>query len=236
MQSQPTTATNPTSLPLDPDSLAVLLQTTLDALPHHPAATPAEIAALRRAAVNAIATARPRDATEAILAARYVASHYASMDCVRCAAQPGLPILLKLRFLGRFHTLSRLMDTTKQALDQAQSRPARQPATLSAPIPAPRPRQASVASTTATANPPAAAAPVPPQPAAAVPAPALPPAAAAPALPQPAASQPTPTPSLLLPNPHPAIAAPAPSGDALGQRMMKDVAARMLTAPITRAA
>ncbi|HVC61523.1 MAG TPA: hypothetical protein VND19_14315 [Acetobacteraceae bacterium] len=214
MQTQ-TTQTNPAPLPLDPAILAVLLQTTLDALPHHPAATPAEIATSRQAAAVAVVTLRPRDAMEAILAARVVATHHAAMDCLRCASQPGLPLELKLRCLGKFATLSRLTDATRQALTQAQVRPALQPATVPVPIPAPRPQPALAAAPPATTAPPAAA---PPQRAATKPvsAPSLPVRAGDPA--------------------HSTIAAATPPGDALGQRMMEEIAARTLTAPIALAA
>ncbi|HVC62095.1 MAG TPA: hypothetical protein VND19_17245 [Acetobacteraceae bacterium] len=199
----------PTPLSLDPATLAALLQTTLDTLPQHPAATPAEITASRQAAVVVIATLRPRDATEALLAARTVATHHAAMDCLRCASQPGLPLALKLRCLGKFATLSRLADATRQALAQAQARPALQPATVPAPIPAPRPQPAPPAAPPATAAP-------PPQRAAIKPAPSLPVPSGAP--------------------PHPAIAATVPPDDAIGQRILREIAARMLTAPIACAA
>jgi len=212
MQPQPT-APNPAPLPLDPGTYAALLQTTLDTLPHHPAATAAEITNQRQAAADAIATLRPRDAVEAMLATRVVATHYAAMDCLRCAAQPGLPLALKLRCVGKFATLSRLADATRQALTQAQARPALQPATALAPIPAPRPQPAPVAAAPATEAPPAP--------------------------PKRAVTRPAPTPSLPVAAgdaPHPAIAATVPPGDALGQRMMQEIAGRMQTAPIARAA
>ncbi len=144
MNPQPT-PTQPTPLPLDPATLATLLQTTLDTLPHHPAATPAEIASLRQAAVQSITNLHPRDPIEAILAARIVATHFAAMDCLRCAAQPGLPLALKLRCRGKFASLSRLMDATSTALTARQARPSRQAAIVPAPIPAPRPQPAPAA-------------------------------------------------------------------------------------------
>jgi hypothetical protein len=164
MQPQPT-ATNPPRLPLDRATLANLLQTTLDALPHHPATTPDEIATTREAAVTVIVTLQPRDPMEAILASRIVASHLAAMDCLRHAEQPDLPIELKLRCLDKFASLSRLAAATRQALMETQDRPTRQQAAVPAPIAAPRPQPAPVA-----ALPVAPVKPRPPQPHASPPA------------------------------------------------------------------
>jgi hypothetical protein len=211
MQPQPA-ATDPTPLPLDQPTLAVLIQATLDALPYHPAATPDEIATTRQSAVTAIATLRPRDPMEAILAARLVATHHAAMDCLRCASQPGLPLDLKLRCLGKFASLSRLADATRQALTDAQARPARQPATVPAPIPAPRPL---------------------PAPAAAQPA-----AHAKPHQAQSDARPPAPVPERPIPAshaPHSAIAAPPAPSDAVARRVLDQIAARSATAPAARA-
>jgi hypothetical protein len=210
MQPQPAAA-NPTPLPLDQPTLAVLIQATLDALPHHPSATPDEIATIRQSAVTAIATLRPRDPMEAILAARFVATHHAAMDCLRCASQPGLPLHLKLRCLGKFASLSRLADATRQALTDAQARPAREPATVPAPIPAARPLPAA-AQPTAHAKPRQAQSDDSPS-------------AAAPRLPIPANHA-----------PHSAIAAPPAPGDAVAQRVLDQIAARSATAPAARAA
>jgi len=215
MQPQPTAA-SPTPLALDQPTLAVLIQATLDALPHHPAATPDEIATTRQSAVTAIATLCPRDPMEAILAARFVATHHAAMDCLRCASQPGLPLDLKLRCLGKFASLSRLADATRQALTDAQARPAQQPATVPAQIPAPRPL-------------PAAAQPTATQPT----------VGAKPRQPQSDDSPPAPAPKLPIPAsnaPHSTIAAPPSPSDAVAQRVLDQIAARSATAPAARAA
>lgn len=212
MNAQPT-ATQPTPLPLDPAILATLLQTTLDALPLHPAATQDEIAAIREAAVHAVTTLHPRDPMEAILAARIVATHLAAMDCLRCASQPGLPLALKLRCLGKFATLARLADATRQALAQAQARPALQPATVPATILAPRPQPAPVAAEPAR--------PAPPQP------------------PQRDARPPLPTPVLPVPPglpPQCAIAATVMPGDAITRRVVDEIAARASASPTAKAA
>jgi len=172
-----------------------VVQSTLDALPHQPAATADEIAHQRQAAALTVVALRPRDPMEAILAGRTVASHPAAMDSLRCASQSGLPLALKLRFLGKFAALSRLADATRLAFTQAQSRPALQPVTVPVPIPAPRPQPAPAAAAPVTAASPAVAAP--------------------PAVPQRAATRPAPALSLPVAAggaPHPAIAATAPPG------------------------
>jgi hypothetical protein len=123
-----------------------MLRTTLDALPHHPRASAEEIATLREAAFRAIATLRPRDPLEAMLAARIVGVHAHIMDNLRDAAQPDLPPVLKLRLQGRAVALGRLMDTTLHTfLDRQKTAVARQPAALPVPVPAPRAQPAPAA-------------------------------------------------------------------------------------------
>ena len=72
------------ALGLGPATLAVLLRSTLDALPHPPGLSAEEIAAERAGAVDAIARLRPRDPMEAFSAARIVALQYHLMEDLRC--------------------------------------------------------------------------------------------------------------------------------------------------------
>ncbi len=205
------TQTNPAAQPekLDPATLATMLHTTLDALPHHPDAADDEKATLRQAALIAITALAPRDPMEAMLAARYVVAHHAVMDAFRCAAQPNLPAVLQLRYHGRAIALSRLMDRAMHDLSRLQAR----------------------ASVRPVAQPPAMPAPRPQRPAAAPPAPARPPlpvrnhpmhrdsAAATAAAGSPAA-------------PHAALRLPNPALD----RMLDDVAARAAAGSLVSAA
>jgi hypothetical protein len=130
------------TLSLAPATLTAMLRTTIDTLPHHPDAPEAEQAVQRRAAFEVIAALRPRDALEALLAARVVAAHYHTMDAFRCAAQRDLPINLLLRYQGKAIALSRLMTTTLRDLDKRQAGPALQPEALPAEVPAARARPA----------------------------------------------------------------------------------------------
>jgi hypothetical protein len=142
------------ALALDPDTLATLLRTTVDALPLHPSASADEATTQRHAAFIAITTLRPRDPMEAFLAARIVAVHYHVMANLRSATQPDLPAGLQLRFQGRAIALSKLMDATLFELRDRQTATLRQPAALPASLPAPRAQPAPEAARASTPQPP----------------------------------------------------------------------------------
>lgn len=206
-------------LPLDPATLAAMLRSTLDTLPHHPDATAEEIANRQQAAQIAIDTLRPRDPVEAILAARCVAIHAAVMENFRCAAQRGLPHELKLHYTGKAIVLSRLADAALGELAKRQARPALQPV-ASVPLPAPRPRPSPAA-----AQPDQPSKNQPPAPAAAAPAPDP--------------TQPPSPPVLRQQNtaaPRSAILAPLTAAEAARGRMLDEIAARAMAPAAARAA
>jgi hypothetical protein len=64
-----TPAANPED-PLGRDTINTMLHAVLDALPHRPQASAAEIASQRKAAMHAIVALRPREAIAAMLSAR----------------------------------------------------------------------------------------------------------------------------------------------------------------------
>jgi hypothetical protein len=130
---------------LDTTSLAVMVRATADAIPHHPDAPAEEQAARCQTAFAAIAMLRPRDVLEAMLAARFVALHFQSMDDMRCAAQLDLPPALQLRYRASAAALTRLQERTERDLKLRQALPALQPAALPVAVPAPRPRPAPLA-------------------------------------------------------------------------------------------
>ncbi len=139
MNPSPTEAPSPS---LDPTLLAVIIRTTLDTIPHHPDAPAEEQDANREATYTIIASLRPRDPLEAMLAARIAAAHFQMMDDLRCAAQPDLPPTLKIRFRANAAALSRMQRDAQRELIRRQAHPALQPVALPAAIPAPRPRPA----------------------------------------------------------------------------------------------
>jgi hypothetical protein len=138
----------PVPNPLSPATLDVLLNDTMDSLPHHPQATAAEKTTRREAAGIAVASLRPRDPFEAMLAAGIIAAHYHMMDSMRCAVRPELPAELHLRFVGRGIALSNLMMTMQRDLEQRQTREALRPVGLPVPVPGPRPEPVPVAART----------------------------------------------------------------------------------------
>ena len=150
--------------PLDPITLAAMLRTTMDTLPHHPQATADDKTNLQEAASIAITALRPSDPLEAMLAASAIAAHYHLMANYRCAAQPDLPAGLHLRFEGRAIALTRLRSSTLRELRQSRAtgevpQPVQQPAM---PPPAPAPDAQPAAAAARADTPPAAAQTDPP--------------------------------------------------------------------------
>jgi hypothetical protein len=130
---------------LDPNLIAVIVQATLDAIPHHPDATADEQDANRQAAFTLLNSYHPRDPQEAMLAASIAATQFHIMDDLRCAAQPSLPSALKLRHRRSAATLTRMKQDAQRELMRRQALPAQQPTTLPATIPARRPLPAPAA-------------------------------------------------------------------------------------------
>jgi hypothetical protein len=129
-----------------------MIRATMDSLPHHPDASADEQAAQRHAAFTIIATLRPRDALEAMLAARIAAAQFHIMGDFRCAAQHGLAPNLKLRYRSSAAALTRMMEAARRELTRLQAFPAPQPAALPASIPAPRPQPAAGTASNALAQ------------------------------------------------------------------------------------
>jgi hypothetical protein len=196
------------SATLDPVTLEVMIRGTMDSLPHHPAASAAEQAAGRHAAYTIFASLRPRDVQEAMLAARYTAAHFHSIDDLRRAAQHDMPEELVLRHRRSAVTLARMVEAAERGLIRRQAGPPVKPATLLASIPAQR------------AQPAPAAAPTPASLAAAAPRAPTPQAAAAPSVPAPQVAPSAPEPQA-APAPVPALQAAA-----VGQRPVAPVAPR----------
>jgi hypothetical protein len=111
------------ALGLGPATLAVLVRSTLDALPHPPGLSAEETAARQDGAVDAIARLRPRDPLEAFLAARIVALQYHLMEDLRCVTEVDVPAVWKLRLQGRAIAMSKLMDRTVFELRDRQTAP-----------------------------------------------------------------------------------------------------------------
>ena len=152
--------TQPQPLALDALTHAAMLCTTMDALPYHPRASAEQKAAMREAASLVVASLRPRDPLEAMLAARYVSAHYHVMDDFRAAAQPNLPPALQLRYQARVIALCKTMDATLETFLDRQTAAPRRPAVVAAP-------EAQPAAEAARTDAPAAPAPAEPTPEAA---------------------------------------------------------------------
>ena len=107
-------------LALDPATRSDLLQTIVDTTPYIPNASEAERAARRDAAFALVVALDPRDPVQAMLVAQLVAAHHASIHAYCCAALPGVPPALHLRYQGRATVFSRLAGTRLRELRRLQ--------------------------------------------------------------------------------------------------------------------
>jgi hypothetical protein len=117
-------------LALDPATRSNLLQTIIDK------------AAQRDAAFALVAALDPRDPVQAMLVAQLMAAHHACIHAYRCAALPGVPPALHLRYQGRATVLSRLAATRMRELRRLQDAALKAAATAS--VAGPRASQAPV--------------------------------------------------------------------------------------------
>jgi hypothetical protein len=107
-------------LALDPATRSTLLQTVIDTIPYIPNSSETEKAAERDSAFALVAALDPRDPVQAMLVAQLVAAHHAAIHAYRCAALPGVPPALHLRYQGRATVLSRLAGTRLRELRRLQ--------------------------------------------------------------------------------------------------------------------
>jgi hypothetical protein len=133
-------------LTLDPATADVTLAMTYAALRLDPERSPAQHQTQREAAAAFIAALHPRDPTEASYAARAVAAHYGSMECLRRAALPDTPDTVADRLYGKALALSRMSTDMVRTLRQcqaetprAQPHPAAQPSMPAPPLSAAAP-------------------------------------------------------------------------------------------------
>jgi hypothetical protein len=108
------------SLDLDPATRSTLVQTIVDTLPHLPNFSEVERAAQRDTAFALLAILDPRDPLQAMLVVHALAAHHASLHLYRCAARPDMLLALILRFDNKAGVLSRLADTKIRELRRLQ--------------------------------------------------------------------------------------------------------------------
>ena len=119
-------------LGLDPATRSNLLQTIVDTTPYLPNSSEAEKAAQRDGAFALVAALNPRDPVQAMLVAQLVAAHHASIHAYRCAALPGVPPALHLRYQGSATVFSRLAGTRLRELRRLQDAALKAAATATA--------------------------------------------------------------------------------------------------------
>jgi hypothetical protein len=129
-------------LALDPATRSTLLQTIVDTLPYIPNSSDVERAAQRDAAFALVAHLDPRDPVQAMFAAHTIAAHHACINAYRCAARPDLPYAVHLRYQAKAGALSRLATAKLRELRRLQA-DAALPASAAASVAGPRAPQAS---------------------------------------------------------------------------------------------
>jgi hypothetical protein len=93
---------------------------------------------MARAAIEAL---QPRDIVEAMLAARIIAAHHATMDGYQRAAQPGISDAVAVRLRNNAIAAARSFDAAMRMLEKrraAAEKPARPPASAATGQPGPR--------------------------------------------------------------------------------------------------
>jgi hypothetical protein len=105
---------------LDPITLNEMCRATIAALPTEAGASVDEIVEQRRAALIAVASLRPRNPVEAMLAARIIAAHNAGMECFRRAAIPDTADAMALRLHSKAISLANLAVRLHRELQKLQ--------------------------------------------------------------------------------------------------------------------
>jgi hypothetical protein len=97
------------------------VDTLIAVLPPPPTDTPHDRAARDAAAIATIATLRPADAAEALLAAQIVGAHFNAMDRLHAASQPGQPVKDILRHRSEATAMMRQMQSGLATLLRMQA-------------------------------------------------------------------------------------------------------------------
>jgi len=122
-------------LALDPATRSNLLQTIIDTTPYIPNSSEAEKAAQRDSAFALVAALDPRDPVQAMLVAQLMAANHACIHAYRCAALPGVPPALHLRYQGKATAFARLVAARMRDLRRLQDAALKAAARATAPGP-----------------------------------------------------------------------------------------------------
>jgi len=107
-------------LALDPATRSTLLQTIIDTIPYIPNSSETEKAAERDSAFALVAALDPRDPVQAMIVAQLMAANHACIHAYRCAALPGVPPALHLRYQGKATAFARLVAARMRELRRLQ--------------------------------------------------------------------------------------------------------------------
>jgi hypothetical protein len=124
---------------IDPVTITVMFQAAIAALPVDPGASADAVAARHKAALLEVTALHPRDPVEAMLAARIVSAHHASIACFSRAMQSDVDDAMALRQRARATTLSNLATRLSRELKQLQAAPSAHEVTMQMPAVAPQP-------------------------------------------------------------------------------------------------
>jgi hypothetical protein len=186
---------------IDPVTITAMFQAAIGSLPVEPGASAEAVTARHKAALLEVTAFHPRDPVEAMLVARIVSAHHASLACFNRAMQPDVDDAMALRQRARGTALSNLATRTTRELRRLQAAPSAHEVKAQMPATVPQPH----AMPTARVTPPAPGAKI----------------TTDPRLAAGAAVRPTAGPPLT----HPAIVMPATPADALLTRVVDAVVA-----------
>jgi hypothetical protein len=187
---------------IDPVTITAMFQAAISSLPVDPGASAETVTARHKAVLLEVTSLHPRDPVEAMLAARIVSAHHASIACFSRAMQPDVEDGMAIRQRAKAITLSNLATRTLRELKQLQAAPSVHEVVVQMPVAAPQPP----AMSTDRARPPAPGVKIPTDP----------------RLAAGSGARPSAGPPLM----HPAVVMPVKPADALLARVVDDVVAK----------
>jgi hypothetical protein len=124
---------------IDPVTITAMFQAAIGSLPVDPGASAESVTARHKAALLEVTAFHPRDPVEAMLVARIVSAHHASIACFSRAMQPDVDDAMALRQRARATTLSNLATRLSRELKQLQAAPSAHEVNVQMPVAAPQP-------------------------------------------------------------------------------------------------
>jgi len=124
---------------IDPVTISAMFQAAIGSLPAVPGASAEAVTARHKAVLLEVTAFHPRDPVEAMLVARIVSAHHASIACFHRAMQPDVDDAMVLRQRARANALSNLATRMTRELQRLQAAPSAHEVKVQMPAAAPQP-------------------------------------------------------------------------------------------------